>query len=626
MKHNFAIIYLVIAAFAAGCSSISLPSLPWSSQPVQSNPAVEALFAEGMDHFKNKRYARAIDRFQRVKAEFPFSPQLTEAELRLAEAYYLNKQYPEAIAAFKEFQTLHPTNENIPLVLYHLGMAHFDQFTSIDRDQKVTEIARGYFETLVKNHSSSPYAEKAREKLAKAEQYLAEHEFNIARFYFNEKNYPAARDRFQDILRRYPNNPTAPQTLYYLGESYRLEKNTVKAGLAYEALTQHYPQSPLAKQAETQLAQLDKQKVDPLTLLLMPDGRPRFVPPPSTAPGTVDPEQSRRGQSSIVNRKPEELNLVAKTEVVHEEPGPEKGLFRRVADTVNPFNWFSSSDDGKKEAQKDRKTATAQKESPKPDPAASRELLAKVDESLKQQAIETGSKNPPTPTPPAAELPKATDEPSPRPSDTAAILATVDARLEKEGKQVDQLPPTPEIAPVLQASAPEQTKTGALKGDGAQAQTAASSAPTRELLAGIDEALKRKGIEAPKAEQVTKGPESPPGTGASAAPAPRPASQAKVELAPRLPAEKGPLFLDTGEFQVKEKADKKKEEATEEKAPKPVEQPKSLPQSVVKSPTQPEAIKPAEKKKPEAEEERSAFDQLKEDFKSLGSLLNPFNW
>lgn len=625
MKHNVAIIYLVIASFAAGCSSISLPSLPWSSQPVQSNPAVEALFAEGMDHFKNKRYARAIDRFQRVKAEFPFSPQLTEAELKLAEAYYLNKQYPEAIAAFKEFQTLHPTNENIPFVLYHLGMAHFDQFTSIDRDQKVTEIARGYFETLVKNHSSSPYADQAREKLAKAEWYLAEHEFNIARFYFNEKNYPAARDRFQDILRRYPNNPTAPQTLYYLGESYRLEKNTVKAGLAYGALTQHYPQSPLAKQAETQLAQLDKQKVDPLTLLLMSDRRPASPGPESRQPSAVSAEGGSASGRSGQQKQEKELNLVAKKEVVHEEPGSEKGLFRRVADTVNPLNWFSSSDDRKKEPQKDSKTAAAKKESPKSDSAGSRELLAKVDESLKQQAIETGSKNPPAPIPPAAELPKATDEPSPPPSDTAAILASVDARLEKEGKKADQLPPTPEIAPVFQASAPEQTKTGASKGDGAQAETAASAAPTRELLAGIDEALKRKGIEAPKAEQVTKGPEAPPGSGASAAPAPRPASQAKVELAPRLPAEKGPLFLDTGEFQVKEKADKK-EEASEEKAPKPVEQPKSLPQSVVKSPTQPEAIKPAEKKKPEAEEERSAFDQLKEDLKSLGSLLNPFNW
>ncbi|MBI2360927.1 MAG: outer membrane protein assembly factor BamD, partial [Deltaproteobacteria bacterium] len=555
----------------------------------------------GMDHFKNKRYARAIDRFQRVKAEFPFSPQLTEAELRLAEAYYLNKQYPEAIAAFKEFQTLHPTNENVPFVIYHLGMAHFDQFTSVDRDQKVTETARGYFETVARNHPKSPYAEKAAEKLAKAEQYLAEHAFNIARFYFKEKNYPAARDRFQEILRRYPKNPGAPQALYYLGESYRLEKNTLKASLAYQALTLHYPQSPLAKQAETQLAQLNQEKVDPLALLLVPDGRPRLVIPPS-------PDNQPR----------KEIQLVAKKEVVHEEPGSEKGFFHRVADTVNPLNWFSSSNNKKEARQKEKTTAAAKKGTPQDDSAAARQVVAKVDESLNKRGINTGGKNTPELKPPAAELPQ---EPSSPPSDTAAILATVDKRLEKEGKQADMLPPTPEIAPVLQASSPEEQKTAALKGDGAEAQSAAAS----ELLGGIDDALKRKGVEAPKVVEVTKAPQAP---GASVAPALPPASQAKVELAPRLPAEKGPLFLESGEFQVKEKAEEaeRKEKAGEEKVAKPAEPAKSLPQSVVKTQSEPQAIKPAEKKPPEAEEERGPFDQLKEDLNALRNLLNPFNW
>src|SRR3989338_1261032 len=278
------LLFAILIFVAAGCSSVSLPSLPWSWSTPAARPdaTAEALYEEGMAHFANKRYSRAIDRLQRVKAEFPFSPQLTEAELKLAEAYYLNKQYPEAIAAFKEFQTLHPTNENIPFAIYHLGLAHFDQFTSTDRDQKMTEIARGYFETVVRNHPNSSYTEKAKEKLAQCNQYIAEHAFNIARFYFNDKNYPAARDRFEEILRRYPNNTTSPQALYYLGESYRLEKNTVKAALAYEALAQHYPETALAKQAQTQLAQLEKEKPEPLKLLLMTDRRPASPGPESS--------------------------------------------------------------------------------------------------------------------------------------------------------------------------------------------------------------------------------------------------------------------------------------------------------------------------------------------------------
>src|SRR3989338_6926515 len=152
MRNKLAIICLMLALLGAGCSSISLPSLPswpWSTPATQPNATAEALFDEGTAYLNNKKYALAIDRFQKVKAEFPFSPQLVPAELKLAEAYYLNKQYPQAAAAFKEFQTLHPNNENIPFVLYHRGLVHFDQFTSSDRYQKMTEIAKGYFESEI---------------------------------------------------------------------------------------------------------------------------------------------------------------------------------------------------------------------------------------------------------------------------------------------------------------------------------------------------------------------------------------------------------------------------------------------------------------------------------------------
>jgi len=280
---QFAIRYLLFAMFIfllSGCSSLSLPSLPWSTPTVQPNATVEALFDEGITFFNNKRYPLAIDRFQRVKAEFPFSPQLVPTELKLAEAYYLNKQYPEAAAAFKEFQTLHPNNENIPFVLYHMGLVYFDQFTSSDRYQKVTEIAKGYFESVVKDHPGSPYAAPAKEKLAKCIEYLSEHEFNIAVFYFNEKKYPAAIDRLEGILRRYRDTPFAVKALYYLAESYRLEKNTVKAALAYEALIHHYPEDPLAKTAQARVSELAQEKQDPLAMLLKRDSRPVYTPPP----------------------------------------------------------------------------------------------------------------------------------------------------------------------------------------------------------------------------------------------------------------------------------------------------------------------------------------------------------
>jgi len=313
----------------------SMPSFSWRSGP-KADATAEALFDEGMRSFNEKRYVRAIDNFSKLRTDYPFSPQVTQVELKIADAYYLNQQYPEAINAFKEYQSMHPTNENIPFVLLRLGQSHFDQFTSTDRDQKNTEIAKGYFENVVNSYPKSPQAVEAKEKLAKCLEYLAEHEFNVAFFYFKQEKYPAARDRFEEIVRKYKDTPTAVKSLFYLGESYRNEKNVIRAGLAYEALIEHYPQTKFAADAKAQLASLDNEKRDPLALLLMRDRRPTTAPTPEVK---EDPALA----------KLKDINLVAKTEVVHEEPGDEKGLIRRVADKLNPFSSSSSPKKGETE-------------------------------------------------------------------------------------------------------------------------------------------------------------------------------------------------------------------------------------------------------------------------------------
>ena len=549
MKVNRVLALLVAFASIAlpGCSY--LPSMPWSGSTV-SDPTAEALFAEGMDYFKREKYVLAIDRFQRLKSDFPFSPQLTEAELRIADSYYLNKEYAEAITAFKEFQSLHPANEHIPFVILRLGQAHFDQFTAVDRDQKNTEIAKAYFETVVRNHPKSPYADKARVLLAKCTEYLAEHEFQIASFYLQQEKYLAARERFEEIIRRYAGTPTAVKSLYYLGEAYRQEKNSVKAALAYEALIQHYPESKFVGDAKNRLTQIEKEQHDPLAMLLIPERRPGY----SQSESLPDPTQTKN-----LN----ELNMIAKTEVVYEEPGAEKGFFGRMVDTLNPF---SSSDH--KEV---KKSPEPKPESPKEDtPSEGKsggffaalwrglnpfsgeepgnktkdeknrqggegaELVNRIDDSLKQQGIEPAEKV--AVSPPKSDLPKVEQQLAAPAPDTKKLIGEIDSNLKKEGKNVAGLPPPPEPAPVLNTPRSEVEAA-----ERAAAKPPPQSPPvTSGLLGSIDQKLKTQGIEPPKVEV--------PPPAAAKETAPKKAPPQAVELEPKLATEKGPLYLGSEEL------------------------------------------------------------------------------
>jgi len=625
---------LLIAFSCAGCSMPSMPSLPWSSPALEANRTAETLYADGMRYFKEKRYARAIDALSRIKTDHPFSPLLTDAELKIADAHYLNQQYPEAITAFKEFQSLHPNNENIPFVVYRLGQAHFDQFTSTDREQKNTEIAKGYFETVVNNYGKSPYAPQAREKLAKCIEYLSEYEFNVANFYFQQEKYPAARDRFEEIVRKYNRTPAAEKSLFYLGESYRKEKNNSRAALAYEALVQHYPEGKFAREAKTQLAQLDKDRQDPLAMLLMRDRRAG-----ATSAADVPQEIAR----------PKEIpNLVAKTDVVHEEPGQQKGGFRRVVDKINPF---SSSDDGNKKVEEKKpesaidllaKRKAAEKESPgmlsrlwpfgsdekketkKTPDANNTQLVDQVDKNLQGKGVDAKIQTAAL-SAPANDIAKIAQAPRQQPSDTSKLVGDIDASLKKSGAPVNQLPAPPEAAPVFRNPAAAQ----AAVASATKAAEAPKSAGASSLLGNIDQKLKSQGVESAKFEPP---PQIKPDTARQDTPR-------RVELEPKIPLEKGPLFLTPAQVPAQDKAALAQTPATDERKGALAEQKPTEPsgrdfaRSLVKGPSLVTQAPPANQKpaetKPAAsrgEESKGAFDQLKQDIDSIGRALNPFRW
>jgi len=624
---------------AAACSSVPLPSVSWFGSPAAVDPTAEALFEEGNRALNEKKYVRALDSFSKIRTDHPFTPLMTQVELKIADAYYLNQQYPEAINAFKEFQSMHPNNENIPFVVLRLGQAHFDQFTTTDRDQKNTEIAKTYFESVLTNYPKSPQAAEARDKLAKALEYLAEHEFNIAHFYLTQEKYPAARDRLEEIVRKYKSTPTAVKSLFYLGESYRLEKNPARAALAYEALLQHYPESKFAAEARTQLAAVEKEKRDPLELVLRRDRRP------GSAPATEvkeDPALARL----------KEHNLIAKKEVVYEEPGDEKGFFRRVADKINPFSGSDKNkdekDNGKGQEQKsptgldmiakrqqEQKQASSgffsslwpfggkqTKQVALSSPSGANTVVTQVDASLKEKGIDEAARQSAN-NPPAADLPKPDAKPA-AVVDTAALLSSIDGKLQTDGKSAAELPPPPEAAAAFREYAANQAAIAKSAGQ----KTSGQNLQTSSVLSSIDQKLKAQGVEPanferpPTAEEIK----------AAAAKKPQVRS---VELEPKLALEKGPLFLNPAEVASPEKPGQVQgmKNETGESKPEAASTVVSPPARVlvkgpIATPSGAASAKPAESKiaGSQSDEPKGAFDQIRQDLENVGKALNPFRW
>jgi outer membrane protein assembly factor BamD len=210
-------VVLIVALCLSGCA--------WLQNWFQKSPMVgtspEALYRRGYEDYQDGRYKKAVESFVRLKEENPLSDLAILAELGIADAYFSDEEYAEAEVGYADFINLHPTNENLPYAMYQLGMCHYNQIPTIDRDQTETLRAKKSFETLLARFPSSKFSFMAEKMLLECKKHLAEQEFYIGEFYFNRKKYKAALSRFELIAKNYANLGLDYKIDYFIDETKR---------------------------------------------------------------------------------------------------------------------------------------------------------------------------------------------------------------------------------------------------------------------------------------------------------------------------------------------------------------------------------------------------------------------
>ncbi len=166
--------------------------------------SAQKLLDKGMEEYRYGKYFSAVKSFEEIINRYPFSRQATQAELKAADCSYHLEQYSEAESLYQSFENNHPTNPAVPYALYQKAMCNYQQIDRIDRDPSGAEKAVRYFKQLIKVFPNSPYTANAREKIVLATDFLASHEFSIAKFYIRTGNLSQAKTRLQYILTTYP--------------------------------------------------------------------------------------------------------------------------------------------------------------------------------------------------------------------------------------------------------------------------------------------------------------------------------------------------------------------------------------------------------------------------------------
>jgi outer membrane protein assembly factor BamD len=234
---------------AAACSGPS--AWDGSARSLGARPAAtatdtsaEALYAAGLEALENARYPRAVELFDLVEREHPYSSFATNAKLMSAYAEYSRNRYTEALGALERFIQLHPAHRDIAYAYYLRSLSLYEQINDIERDQRATTGAMEALQDVVNRFPGTPYARDARLKMDLARDHLAGHEMTIGRFYLDRRLYTAAIGRFRKVVDEYQTTNHVPEALHRLTEIYLALGLTDEARRTASVLGHNYAGSP----------------------------------------------------------------------------------------------------------------------------------------------------------------------------------------------------------------------------------------------------------------------------------------------------------------------------------------------------------------------------------------------
>jgi len=199
-------------------------------------------------------YDKAIALFQSIIDNYPYSAYAVDAELQIADAYFADAKYDEALSYYRDFADLHPQHEKVPYAVYRSALCHQRRVLAKGRDQAATRDAIKLLDRLLVTYPHSKYAEEAEPLWRELQVRLATSEEGVGDFYRKRGEYEAAAERYRSVLNQYPGLGLDDRVLYKLARCYEALDRLDEADRIYRTIVVHYADGRYAYEARKQIA------------------------------------------------------------------------------------------------------------------------------------------------------------------------------------------------------------------------------------------------------------------------------------------------------------------------------------------------------------------------------------
>ena len=193
---------------------------------------------------------------------YPDSPLVKASKLAMDDSFYLEggtKNLAQAEAGYREFLQFFPDDALDDSVMLKIAEIHMRQLMASDRDTTHAKQAEHQLKELLRMHPDTPMKAEVEGRIREIQEYLAEHEMRVARFYYDLRQAPeATRLRTEEILNKYPNYSRFDEALYYHAKSMADQEDTETASQDLVRLIREYPHSDFKDKAAGLLKKWNK--------------------------------------------------------------------------------------------------------------------------------------------------------------------------------------------------------------------------------------------------------------------------------------------------------------------------------------------------------------------------------
>lgn len=189
---------------------------------------VDLIYKESMEYYEDRDYIKAQTLFELVIPAFRGKKELEDLYFKYAYTFYYSEQFILASYYFQNFSNTFSTSVLREEADFMSAYSNYKLSPTYRLDQTYTDKAIEEFQLFVNTYPESERVEECNQLIDIMRKKLEEKSYAAAELYFNLRQYQAATQSFENVLKDFPETKKAEQIRYMIIRSaYLLADNSI---------------------------------------------------------------------------------------------------------------------------------------------------------------------------------------------------------------------------------------------------------------------------------------------------------------------------------------------------------------------------------------------------------------